>query len=216
MMREYSFFSVIISTYNRASLLKRALESLIAQTDKDWEAVIIDDGSTDGTYDHIRSYLDRYPQIKYLKQSNQGTASAKNAGIASANGVFVTFLDSDDEYAPDHLESRRTILEENPTIEFLHGGVTVIGSQYVPDRHDHSRKIHLSDCVIGGTFFIKREIAIAFEGFKPFPVGTDADLFERVSNTETIVLKTDLPTYIYHRELEDSITHNLGINPALK
>lgn len=208
-MRENCFFSVIISTYNRASLLKRALKSLIAQTENDWEAIIVDDGSTDGTHDQIRSYLDHH-QIRYIKQSNQGTASAKNAGIAAANGVFVTFLDSDDEYALDHLESRRAILEQNSTVEFLHGGVKVIGSQYVPDRHDHSKKIHLSDCVIGGTFFIKREIAIAFGGFKPFPVGTDADLFERVSKTETIVLKTDLPTYIYHRELGNSITHRLA------
>ena len=209
-----SFFSVVITTYNRASLLKRAVESLIAQTEMDWEAIIVDDGSTDNTYDQIKPYLDSNPEIRYIKQSNQGNVSAKNAGIASAKGTFITFLDSDDEYASDHLESRKGILIENPEVEFLHGGVEVTGNQYVPDRHDHSKKIHLSDCVIGGTFFIKREIAISFEGFKPFPVGTDADLFERISSTETIVLKTELPTYIYHRELEDSITHNLNINPV--
>jgi glycosyltransferase involved in cell wall biosynthesis len=205
-----SFFSVVITTYNRAVLLKRAVESLIAQTEKDWEAIIIDDGSTDDTYDQIKPYLDSYPQIQYRKQSNQGTVSAKNAGIDLAHGKFIAFLDSDDEYAVNHLQSRRLILERNPTVEFLHGGVKVIGNQYVPDRHDHSKQIHLSKCVIGGTFFIKRGIALALEGFKPFPVGTDADLFERVCKTETVVLKTELPTYIYHRESEQSITHQLG------
>ncbi|HLT41275.1 MAG TPA: glycosyltransferase family A protein [Sphingobacteriaceae bacterium] len=204
-----SFFSVIITTYNRAALLTRALESLISQTEKDWEAILIDDGSTDDTYDQIEPYLNRYPQIQYKRQSNQGTVSAKNAGIASARGKFVTFLDSDDEYSDNHLQSRRLILEENLNVEFLHGGVKVIGNEYVPDRHDHSKKIHLSECVIGGTFFIKKEVALAFEGFKPFLVGTDADLFERISKTKTTILKTELPTYIYHRESNESITHNL-------
>lgn len=202
-------FSIIITTYNRVALLKRALDSLVVQTETDWEAIIIDDGSTDGTYDQIKPYLDIYPKIRYIKQSNQGTVSAKNAGIVSARGTFITFLDSDDEYASNHLETRKLILEQNPKLEFLYGGVKVLGSQYVPDRHDHSKRIHLSDCVVGGTFFIKRELALALEGFKPFPVGTDADLFERISKTETILFKTDLPTYIYHRESEDSITHNL-------
>lgn len=205
-----SFFSVVITTYNRAALLKRAVESLIAQTEKDWEAIIIDDGSTDDTYEVIQPYLQKYTKIQYSKQDNQGTVVAKNNGINSAKGMFVTFLDSDDEYSPEHLESRKGILKHNPKVEFLYGGVKVIGNQYVPDRHDHSKQIHLSECVIGGTFFIKREIALAFEGFMPFPVGTDADLFERVSKTETVVLKTELPTYIYHRESEESITHQLG------
>lgn len=204
-----SFFSVIISTYNRAVLLKRALDSLIAQTETDWEGIIIDDGSTDDTYDQVKPYLNSYPKIRYLKQSNQGTVGAKNAGIASARGKFITFLDSDDKYSVDHLQSRRLILEENPDVQFLHGGVTVKGNEYVPDRHDHSKKIHLSECVIGGTFFIKREVALAFEGFKPFLVGTDADLFERISRTTTTILKTNLPTYIYHRDSDQSITHDL-------
>lgn len=208
-------FSVIITTYNRADLIKRALDSLIAQTETDWEAIIIDDGSTDDTYDQIKTYLENGNEIRYIKQSNQGTVSAKNAGIASAKGTFITFLDSDDEYAPNHLETRRRILEQNPNVDFLYGGAKIIGNQYVPDRHDHSRLIHLSDCVIGGTFFIKREVAIALKGFRPFPVGTDADLFERISKTETVLLKTELPTYIYHRELDDSITHNLSVKPIL-
>lgn len=210
-----SFFSVVISTYNRAALLKRALDSLIAQTETDWEAIIIDDGSTDHTHALIKPYLNIYPSIQYIKQTNQGTVSAKNAGIVAAKGNFITFLDSDDEYAPDHLETRRVILEQNSAVEFLHGGVKVIGNQYVPDRHNHSKRIHLSECVIGGTFFIKREVALTFEGFKPFLVGTDADLFERINKTKTTILKTDLPTYIYHRESNESITHNLlnKLNP---
>lgn len=202
-----SFFSVIITTYNRAALLNRALSSLIAQTEEDWEAFVIDDGSTDNTSMQIQYYLKNYPQIHYIKQSNQGAASAKNRGIAAAKGRFITFLDSDDEYMLNHLGARKLILVENPDVEFLYGGVKVIGNQYVPDRHNHGNRIHLSDCVIGGTFFIKREIAQALGGFKHFPVGMDADVFERINRLGVSSMKIHLPTYIYRREKEDSITH---------
>ncbi len=203
-----SFFSVVITTYNRAPLLKRALESLIYQTEKDWEAIIIDDGSSDNSKAYIQEYLDSYSEkIQYYKQENKGTVGAKNRGISLAKGKFITFLDSDDEYHPVHLESRKDILEKNPTLEFLHGGVKIIGNEYVPDRHNLGKLIHLSECVIGGTFFLKKELAISLEGFRPFHIGTDADLFERINKDQVEILKTDLPTYIYRRETDDSITH---------
>ena len=203
-----NFFSVVITTYNRAPLLKRALVSLINQTEKDWDAIIIDDGSVDNSKAVIQEYLDAFPnKIQYLKQENQGTVKAKNKGISLAKGKFITFLDSDDEYHSTHLESRKEILEQNPTLTFLHGGVKIIGSEYVPNRHKHGELIHLSECAIGGTFFLKNELAVSLKGFRPFPIGTDADFFERVNKAKIEILKTDLPTYIYRREVEDSITH---------
>lgn len=204
-----NFFSVIITTFNRANLLTRALHSLIAQTETDWEAIVIDDGSTDDTHQQIQPILDLHPKIRYIKQSNQGTVSAKNAGITISKGRYITFLDSDDEYMPDHLESRKKILGQNPDTDFLHGGVQIIGNQYVPDRHDYTKRIHLSECVIGGTFFIRRDLLLALNGFKTLKIGNDADFFERASQTNAIILKSEDPTYIYHRESLDSITHNL-------
>lgn len=203
-----NFFSVIITTFNRAPLLKRALESLTHQTEKDWEAIIIDDGSTDDSKVHIQKTLNSFPEkLRYYKQENQGTVKAKNKGISLATGKFITFLDSDDEYHPTHLESRKKILEQNPEIEFLHGGVEIIGNEYVPDRHNHGQLIHLSECVIGGTFFLKNRLAVSLNGFRQFPIGTDADLFERANKAQIQILRTDLPTYIYRREKTDSITH---------
>lgn len=206
-----SFFSVVIATFNRASLLKRALISLINQTETDWEAIIIDDGSTDHTQALMQEFLHLFPhKIRCIKQVNQGAVKAKNEGIALAKGKFITFLDSDDEYRSTHLESRKKILNQHRKLEFLYGGVEIIGNQYVPDRHNHEQLIHLSECVIGGTFFLKKELAISLNGFRSFPIGTDADLFERVKETQIEILKTDLPTYVYRRETEDSITHHFS------
>lgn len=203
------FFSVVITTYNRSPLLKRALDSLIAQTETNWEAIIVDDGSTDDTASLIKPYLENVSKIKYVYQENTGYAMSKNTGIFLAKGTFITFLDSDDEYAPTHLEDRKLILMNHPEIEFLHGGVKVIGSQYVPDRFNFDRMVPLSECEIGGTFFIKREVAISFNGFKKMPLGSDGDFFETINKAGVIINKTQIPTYIYHRENTDSITNNL-------
>jgi glycosyltransferase involved in cell wall biosynthesis len=203
------YFSVIITTYNRAQLLKRALDSLIAQTEPDWEAIIVDDESTDDTYDQIIPYLRSFKQIKYYKKKHGGEVATKNAGISFSTGKFITFLDSDDEYDPDHLKTRKLILGFNPSVRFLYGGVHIIGNQYVPDRFDYSRRINLNECIIGGTFFIERLTLIKLNGYAEITLGTDADLFERARKKEIPVMETKIPTYIYHHENEDSITNNL-------
>ena len=203
------FFSVIITAYNRAALLKRALNSLMAQTENDWEAIVIDDGSTDGAALQISSYLKLSNKINFIRQESKGATGSKNEGILLSTGTFITFLDSDDEYSPLHLETRKKILEENPSVEFLYGGVNVIGSQYVPDMFDYGKMIHLSDCVIGGSFFVRRQLAWSLKGFRDMPLGSDADFFNRVNKAGAIIIKTEAPTYIYHRETANSITNNL-------
>ncbi|MEP6626957.1 MAG: glycosyltransferase family 2 protein, partial [Ginsengibacter sp.] len=91
------FFSVIITTYNRAGLLIRALESLTSQEETDWEGIIVDDGSTDDTAIAVLPYLKPGSNFRYIRQQNTGYSDAKNTGIFSATGKYVTFLDSDDE-----------------------------------------------------------------------------------------------------------------------
>lgn len=204
------FFSVIITSYNRATLLKRALDSLLGQTEKDWEAIVINDGSTDHTHFVMQPYLKRNKNIIYIRQKSMGATLSKNQGILQAKGKFVTFLDSDDEYSPEHLETRKALLIKNNEVEFLYGGVKVIGSEYVPDRHNYQKMVHLSTCAIGGTFFIKKQMSLLLNGFIEMPLGSDGDLFERAYNMGINMMKTELPTYIYHRETLNSITNNLS------
>jgi glycosyltransferase involved in cell wall biosynthesis len=204
------FFSVVIATYNREKLLPRALNSLFSQTEKNWEAIIVDDESTDQTYVRILPYLGLCPNLRYIQQAHSGEPITKNTGIWAATGKFVTFLDSDDEYAPSHLESRKTILLQHPEVKFLYGGATILGNQYVPDRFDQSKKINLNNCAIGGTFFVEKDLLISLNGLKNIYLGTDADLLDRAKNAGIHVLETKLPTYIYHHETEDSITNKIG------
>ena len=97
------FFSVILPTYNRAHLIANTIQSVIGQTLKDWELIIIDDGSIDATADVVAKFND--DRIKYIYQTNQERSAARNTGIKNAMGRFICFIDSDDFWYINHLET---------------------------------------------------------------------------------------------------------------
>jgi glycosyltransferase involved in cell wall biosynthesis len=103
--------SVIIPTYNSIQWVGRAIQSVQNQTYKTIEIIVVDDGSTDGTYDYVKKF---YPDITVYKKSNGGIASARNCGVNSANGEFIAFLDSDDIMDPSKLEVQLGVLRDIP------------------------------------------------------------------------------------------------------
>ncbi|MGH9797079.1 MAG: glycosyltransferase family 2 protein [Candidatus Polarisedimenticolia bacterium] len=103
--------SVIIPAYNRADLLPATLESVFAQGWREFEIVVVDDGSTDGTAALLASYGDR---IRWVAQQNRGVAAARNRGIREARGAFLAFLDSDDLWEPDALGKIMQAFEDHP------------------------------------------------------------------------------------------------------
>ena len=108
--------SVIVPTYNRADTIKRAIRSVQAQTFTDWELIVVDDGSTDNTVALIEGCD---PRLKLIRQENQGTAGARNAGLHASSGSYIAFLDSDDEWLPHHLELCVGFLEALPGEQFV-------------------------------------------------------------------------------------------------
>lgn len=100
--------SVVIPTYNRASIVSMAIDSVLAQTYRDLEVIVVDDGSTDETPALLAAYGDR---IRVLRQENAGPAIARNRGIAAARGELVAFLDSDDTWLPRKLERQVALLD---------------------------------------------------------------------------------------------------------
>jgi hypothetical protein len=103
--------SVIVPTYQRREYVTRAVRSVLAQTFSDFELIVVDDGSTDGTGDALAG-LD--PRLRYHWQENHGTGAARNAGIAHARGEIVAFLDSDNHWLPQHLEVVTDVLALHP------------------------------------------------------------------------------------------------------
>jgi len=107
------FFSVIIPSYNRKEQLKNAINSVLAQDENDFELIVIDDGSYDGTSDLADEYNGR---IRYIFQNNSGVSAARNRGIASSDSPNITFLDSDDTWHKNKLSNHRKFISSNPQI----------------------------------------------------------------------------------------------------
>ena len=118
--------SVIIPTYNRATMITDALDSVRRQSYRPIELLIVDDGSTDDTREVIQRYAETHAEpgrldIRYLRQDNRGTTAARNHGLREATGEFIQHLDSDDRLLPDKLEKQVRILQEDPSIDYVYG-----------------------------------------------------------------------------------------------
>jgi glycosyltransferase involved in cell wall biosynthesis len=205
-----SFFSIILPTFNRAHLITHAIESVLAQTFEEWELIVVDDGSQDDTFEIIRPLVLSDKRVRYHYATNRGLPMARNLGLLMSRGKYITFLDSDDEYMPKHLQLRAEYLAAYPEVELLHGGVQVIGSNMVADKHDPSKQIPISECVVGGTFVIRRDLAERLNGFRDIVYGDDADFFARAEESGAIIHKIDVPTYRYNRTESDSLTAIAG------
>ena len=114
--------SVILCTYNRANYLNDCIESVIHQTYENWELVIVDDGSEDNSFEVIQPYIQKFNNIRYLKHQNRKLGLSKNAGIQASFGKYITFIDSDDTYKLNHLESRWLYMQIYPGIDLIEGG----------------------------------------------------------------------------------------------
>ena len=104
--------SVVIPTYNRARVVGEAIDSALAQTHERLEVIVVDDGSTDDTAERVGRRRDR--RLRYVRREHAGVSSARNAGIAAATGDLVSFLDSDDLWKPEKIETEVAALARHP------------------------------------------------------------------------------------------------------
>ncbi|MEX8546204.1 MAG: glycosyltransferase family 2 protein [Mucilaginibacter sp.] len=109
--------SVIIPCYNQGIYLEKAIESILSQSYRNFEIIVVDDGSTDQT----KEVAQKYPLVKYVYQSNQGVSAARNIGIKNSTGELVVFLDADDWLLPDALFININYLIQNPEAAFVSG-----------------------------------------------------------------------------------------------
>ena len=108
--------SIIIPTFNRAQYVCEAIDSVLAQTFKDHEIIVVDDGSTDNTSEVLKIYGD---QIRCFSQKNRGLSAARNLGMSLSRGEYIAFLDDDDVWLPEKLEKQVQILDNSPELGFV-------------------------------------------------------------------------------------------------
>ena len=198
--------SIIMSVYNTPfHLVKRAIDSVLNQDFNGFELIVIDDGSDNNTQSEILNYAIKHEdKITYLRHKNCSQAESINKGILISRGEFITVIDADDEYKPNHLS---TCLSEINSLDLIASTTETIVNQesdyYVPDRFDTNQVIHVDDCILFATLFGKKEVFTSLNFQNMY--GADAHFYERASS-QFMVQKLDLRTYIYYRDNPDSLT----------
>lgn len=180
--------SVIIPTYNRASVLNRAIDSVLGQTFKDWELIIVDDGSTDETSELLQSHS--HESLSIYRTSNQGVSAARNLGLQKAHGEWVAFLDSDDEWLPEKLAKQMAYAEAHPDILIVHGEeIWVRNGVRVNPMKKHQKRggdifgdaVKLC-CISPSTVLLKKSLLLDLGGFREdYPVCEDYDLWLKIT-----------------------------------
>lgn len=203
--------SVIIPTFNRASFLKRAVDSVLDQSYKEFELIVIDDGSTDNTAELIKAY-DK--QLKYIYQENKGPAHAKNTGIRESKADFIAFLDSDDRWAKDKLQSQLESMQANPDYLISHTQEIWHKNGKLLNQKQKHKKYNgfifdkcLPICAVGmSTVMARRELFDAIGLFdESLPCCEDYDLWLRAS-TKFPFLLVDKPLTLKDGGRKDQVS----------
>lgn len=193
--------SIILCTYNRAHLVTRAIATVLTQSYRNWELIIVDDGSADDTGKVLMPVVKSDLRTTYVYHANTGLARSRNIGIALASGEYATFLDSDDEYREHHLSVRIQAMEKKPSPALIYGGIEYVGPverQYALDAQHPGKKIHLSECYASGTFFARTSVFRKLKGFRDFPFAEDLDFLQRARKKGLKIAKVKEQTYRYH------------------
>lgn len=159
------FFSIVIPTYNRATHIVTAINSILHQRFSDFEVIVVDDGSTDDTPRIVSEILNKNSSIKYFRKENEERSIARNYGILKATGKYVAFLDSDDIVYENHLEVGYQLLKRNNFPEIGHLGYQLVDASgkttLVRNNFDKSfrHKLITENIIHGNAIFIRRDIA---------------------------------------------------------
>jgi len=188
--------SVIIPVFNGAKYLAEALQSVFSQTWRDYEVIVVNDGSADDSMEICR----QFPGVRIIThQENQGQSAARNTGVRHARGEYIAFLDQDDRWYPEKLARQVPILEEGPTYGMVYSNVDEIDkdgrivTRDFLDLASWQPKKSIVDClesdmfIVPGTVLIRRSLFEQIGGFDERLSGyEDDDLFHRVFQTSRI------------------------------
>lgn len=210
-----AFFSIIIATFNRSSLLEIAINSVLDQSFTDWELIISDDGSTDSTELTVNNFVSD-PRISYYFHSNQGVTSARNIGAFMAKGEFLIFLDSDDWVKPSWLSDFHSAWELNKTGKFFQMGYELISASktlsqtYIPKDGKYNP-------VLTGTFMIDRPLFVEIGGYdKKLSFGENSELFMRVIFLNSQVILISSAKLVYNESLDGGSKNLNNMSQSIK
>lgn len=206
---------VLMAVYNGASTIRAAVESVLAQTYRDWQLLIVDDGSTDGTRDVIRLFADSDCRVRPIfSATNRGAAAARNLGWRQTKDEFVAVLDADDISLPRRLERQVAFLQAHPEVDVLGTGMEVMdetgkvhGCEFPRERHEEMVKhMYKENPFAHPSVMMRRRFLEALEGYdERLRRSQDADLWLR-----------GYRRFRYHNLQEPLIRYSRRRRPALR
>ena len=206
--------SVVIPTFNRISLVARAIDSVLKQSLNPYEIIVVDDGSDDGTSEMINN---KYKSIKLIQQQNNGVSAARNNGIKHAKGDWIALLDSDDEWTEKKLENQVDRLIKAPEYDFCHTNeIWIRNGVRVNQRKKHEKyggyifDKCLDICRISPSSVLFRKNILDHVGWfdNQLPVCEDYDLWLRITS-EYRILFIDEPLIIKYGGHDDQLSHSV-------
>lgn len=182
--------SIIIPTLNRRDFVREAIASVLAQTYKNFEVIVVDDGSDDDTHEVVEEFSSACPVVQYVFQANHGVSAARNYGVALSSGRFLAFLDSDDVWQPAKLESQIGFFAAHPEAAICQTEeIWLRNGERVNPRHKHrkasgdifARSLEL--CLVSpSAVMLRRTLFDQMGGFDPdLPACEDYDLWLRIA-----------------------------------
>ncbi len=204
--------SVVVPLYNKAKYIKRALDSVLAQTYQDFEVIVVNDGSTDGSEKVVEQYAD--PRIRLVHQKNAGECASRNRGIAESRADLVAFLDADDEWLPAFLETILRLRRRLPDCGAYATAFCVVEREGKRRERDFEGipappwegiipNFFRSDALCSSAVAVPRRM---FDSVGLFPLGVrrggDTDMWCRIALRYPMAFSTREGA-IYHKEAED-------------
>jgi glycosyltransferase involved in cell wall biosynthesis len=182
------YFSVVIPTFNRAGYIGKAIQSLLDQQFTSFEIIIVDDGGTDNTAEVVAAFADS--RIRFVQKENAERAAARNHGVMRANGLYVTFLDSDDFVKPDFFKAAHEFIQHNPSTAVFHTGYDVVDERGATIKAWKRLPSPVNYKLIEGNFlsclgiFVKREVIIhnLFNDDRALSGSEDYELWMRLAS----------------------------------
>lgn len=221
-------FTVVIPLYNKEAFVRRCVDSVLSQTETNYELIVVNDGSTDGGVSVISSYDDK--RIKIINQDNEGVACARNRGILESSSEWVAFLDADDYWLSEHLEELKKLIENYSDVGIVSTKSTelkvsqypvplVTGFSWERKKIDYYRFSSLNSGYIhSSSIAVKRVVFDDVGYFKNLKQGEDTELVSRICLSWSCAF-SEKPTSFYCRGtggiMETRWTQNTGNDKAM-